>query len=382
MRRIFISDLHMGDERSMMKPGPAHKYPYVWLQKNTKYLADFLGTLLQAEDVEEVVVLGDLFDQWVVPTDMAPTQLADICNNPANQGVIDNFKALAGSGRIKLTYVPGNHDMGYCRADLAGRKKFFEETFPGIIYICEDDRPAGVYRSGKLAAEHGNMYCMFNAPDTWTVLDSFLPLGYFEARMVAYKVAVTNHHENYLDILEKLIKEFTIKPDFIEDIFFATADDAGLKKSDQFNMKEISGYPPGVSIKKIGAKYKKLFLNWDKNHKHGSIRSLGALLADAGDLGHAAQKVYFSRSDTNIVIFGHTHKPTMNKHYLTKETLDSKGLFEIPCASIYANSGAWTDQAHVCTYVETEEDPKKKRHYVRVKTYPGNECLHEGFVNL
>jgi UDP-2,3-diacylglucosamine pyrophosphatase LpxH len=63
---------------------------------------------LHAQDVGQVVILGDLFDQWVIPTDLDPLpRLDDICNNPANQSIIDNLKELARSSR--LSYVPGNH---------------------------------------------------------------------------------------------------------------------------------------------------------------------------------------------------------------------------------------------------------------------------------
>jgi hypothetical protein len=55
---------------------------------------------------------------------------------------------------------------------------------------------------------------------------------------------------------------------------------------------------------------------------------------------------------------------------------------EIPCSCIYANSGTWVDLGkHGCTYVETEETADERRHYVRLKKYPGNACIDEGFVS-
>jgi len=65
-RRIFISDIHMGDQRSM--PG---QFPLGWLRENIHYLTDFLDDLLNAQDVIQVVILGDLFDQWVIPTGLS-----------------------------------------------------------------------------------------------------------------------------------------------------------------------------------------------------------------------------------------------------------------------------------------------------------------------
>lgn len=380
-KRIFVSDIHMGDQRSM-GPFPPHPHTYGWLRKNITNVTNFLSDQLQAQDVGEVVILGDLFDQWVIPTDLDPlVTLRNICDNPTNRGVIDNLKALAGSSRIKLSYVPGNHDLSACRGDIPIRKKFIEATFPGINFICEDDQPTGVYRTGKLAAEHGNMYCLFNAPDTWTASDSFLPLGYFISRLVAYRMAQTGQPENYLNILVKFIHELELKPGFVDEFFFAVADDAGLDKSDKINMKNITGYPAAITISDVGNKYKQLISDWDKNHD--IIRSLAAVIGDTADLSWAAAKVYLVRPDINIVIFGHTHDHTMRKHYLlTDERDQQKVSLDFPCAAIYANTGTWIDSAHFCTYVETEMDEANQRHYVRVKAYPGNVVLHEGFVTL
>lgn len=48
--------------------------------------------------------------------------------------------------------------------------------------------------------------------------------------------------------------------------------------------------------------------------------------------------------DTNIIIFGHSHASELDK--------DSWFLKE---KRIYANCGAWCDEAEQCTFVETEK---------------------------
>ena len=70
-KRIFISDIHMGDDRSM-KTSVQHPYPYGWLRNNITTLTNFLNDKLQDQDVGQLVVLGDLFDQWVIPADLDP----------------------------------------------------------------------------------------------------------------------------------------------------------------------------------------------------------------------------------------------------------------------------------------------------------------------
>jgi UDP-2,3-diacylglucosamine pyrophosphatase LpxH len=118
-RRIFISDIHMGDERSM-KPVAPHSYSYGWLQKNITKLPNFLYDQLHAQDVGQVVILGDLFDQWVIPTDFDPLpRLDDICNNPANQGIIDNLKESARSSRLSL--CTGKPFTFFCKGERLSR---------------------------------------------------------------------------------------------------------------------------------------------------------------------------------------------------------------------------------------------------------------------
>ena len=384
-KRIFISDIHMGDERSM-KPSPQHPYPYGWLNRNIIKLTNFLRNQLDAQDVGQVVVLGDLFDQWVIPTDFDPlARLDGICSNPANKGILDNLKTLA--DRSKLSYVLGNHDMSACQKDIPILKEFIKAILPGINFICEDDQPTGAYREGNLVAEHGNLYCLFNAPDTWTNPDPFLPLGYFISRIVAYKVAQTGQSENYLDILGEFIDVFKQKPNFIYDLFLAVAADAGLNKSDKIDMKNISGFGSAITVDEVANKYMNLIHDWDETHD-----KIGSYIAIEGDsflgLSWAAYRVYLGPGtdpNVNIAIFGHTHAwrnedpiPPLDEN----DQENDSSFASQPCKAIYANSGTWIDSTNLCTYVETEADEDNQRHYVRVKSYPGNQLLKETFVTL
>lgn len=172
-KRIFISDIHMGDAMSLQGP-----HPYGWFNENIPVLAQFLNDQLNSPAVKEVTILGDLFDAWVIPVGNAPlASFEAICANPANTPVIDQLKALAASPDIKLSYVPGNHDMSMDAAGITATRQFLESQFPGIRFICNSTTPVGCFRVGPLAAEHGDRYCLFNAPDSWTAAGTFLPLG-------------------------------------------------------------------------------------------------------------------------------------------------------------------------------------------------------------
>lgn len=384
-KKIFISDIHMGDARSFAKT-----YPYGWFRSNIQNLANFLSEQLSAPEVAEVVILGDLFDEWVIPTDEDPlNSFQAICVNPPNSPVIEALRQLAARGI--LTYVPGNHDMTLSTTELGGTQKFMEAAFPGIRYSSDPNLPPryssdpnlpnGVYRSGKLVAEHGNRYALFNASDTWTNPPSFLPMGYFLSRLVAYKVSKTGTEEDFHDILRKFVNELKDRPNFIKNLFVAVAKDAGLNEADPINMNGIPGFPGTVGA--IGSLYEQLIEDWKKQRQ--DIDWKAALIGDVGNLYLAAGLIYFSifGSGQNIVIFGHTHQADMNKlPFLEAAPAVQNIHLDLPCRWIYANCGTWVDSAPHCTYVETQEDAAAGRHYVRLLTYPSNTLLQEGFVKL
>ena len=372
-KKIFISDIHMSDARSQERT--AKLYPYGWFHKNIPKLVTFLTAQFNNPDVAQVVVLGDLFDEWVIPTNQDPlVSFQAICDCPDNSPVVNALKQLAAGGR--LTYVPGNHDMVLSAAKPDENQKFVETVFPGIN--LPDDR---VYQSDKLVAEHGNYYCIFNAPDTWTNPSSRLPLGYYMSRLVAYKVNQTGANQDYHDILKKFVLEFKDDPNFIEALFLAIAQDANLNGAAPIDMKGIFGFPSTVGG--IASLYKHLIDEWRRNRP-----DLGwelALIGDIGDLSWAADHTYFSLfgSDKDIVIFGHTHEADLRKHYILAAASGVADIHvDLPCRAIYANSGTWVDTAKPsCTYVETQIDAAAGRHYVRVKAYP-DQTLQEGFVRL
>jgi UDP-2,3-diacylglucosamine pyrophosphatase LpxH len=369
----------MGDKKSMKG-----KNPYCWFNKNINKLAGFLDVQLQSADVKEVVILGDLFDEWIIPANAIPlTSYDDICSNPANKPIIDKLIALAASPDIKLSYVPGNHDMSMNIDGIATTKLFLEKQFPGIRYFSKNDVPLGSYNVGTIAAEHGDRYCLFNAPDTWTAQGTFIPIGYFISRMVAYKVATTGKSEDYRVIIEKFINKFRKHPGLAENLLLAIAFDAGLTPDSNFDMTGIPGFENKTStLKDIITRFRNLTSGWEKTS--GNIDLFTAIFSDAGNLSFAASSAYFSQvhSNINIVIFGHTHSSTMDKRLTREPDLANNELEDdIPSIRIYANSGSWVDSKK-CTYVETEEIVASKRHYVRVKNYPSNTIIYEGFVEM
>ncbi len=382
-KRIFISDIHMSDERSMTAQNP-----YAWFKNNIVFLAQFLDEQLQAPDVKEVVILGDLFDEWIIPSDYDPiTSFDSICSYDDNKPVIEKLQALAANPDIKLAYVPGNHDMAMDAAGIAATKQFMDKTFPGIRFFCDNTVPCGVYNVGTLAAEHGNRYCLFNAPDTWTKPGvSLLPLGYFISRIVTHKVLETGHDQDPRKIFFDFLKDFMVHPDFVADLFSAIVQDAGLNPGDTIKLNGVPGYPNPMTPDDVKKLFCRLISNWERTP--GNINVPSAIAGDLENLLYAASSTYFhAGSHINVAIFGHTHVPIMCKSYYDGDVQSDNAPDpnESACRTIYANSGTWVDLARKGgAYVETEEVQDEKRLYVRVKEYPGNTIISDygGFVEL
>jgi UDP-2,3-diacylglucosamine pyrophosphatase LpxH len=70
-KRIFISDIHMGDQQSVDPPADLHPYGWFHLDRG-RMLADFLDLKLSDPEVKEIIILGDLFDLWVYPAELEP----------------------------------------------------------------------------------------------------------------------------------------------------------------------------------------------------------------------------------------------------------------------------------------------------------------------
>lgn len=381
-KRIFISDIHMGVDKSI-----APRKPYVWFRNNAPLLARFLDEQIDAQQVQEVVILGDLFDQWIIPADYDPlTSFESICEDIVNKPVIEKMKVLAAENR--LVYVPGNHDMALDIAGILTTQQLMVDTFPGIRFVCDDTVPLGRYEASALVAEHGNRYCLFNAPDTWTNPgSSFLPLGFFISRMVAYKVSTIGHDQDPRNIFIDLLREcWKGDPDFIENLFQSIADDCGLTPASTIDLDDIPGYGGTMMVGEIGQRFASLFSNWGKVPGAEHVVAPIAVMSELGDLYNAAASTYFRRgSDFKVAVFGHTHNPAMKKEdWESGERGDeTEDQGENPSRAIYANSGTWVDHAREGgTYVETEEADRNL--YVRVREYPGNTTIgdYEGFVEI
>jgi metallophosphoesterase superfamily enzyme len=119
---VVISDIHLGANLD-----------YSEINKNLKPLENFLVKIRSSQNVKELVIAGDLLDEWFVPATINTYEGKDQNDfvkriAASNKGVVDAFNNIIRDGQIKVTYVPGNHDLTITAANV-------ESIFPGIIKL-------------------------------------------------------------------------------------------------------------------------------------------------------------------------------------------------------------------------------------------------------
>ena len=352
---VVISDLHLGADTS-----------YSENVRHLPRLAQFLGEIRESETVKELVIAGDMLDEWYVPsrnnTYKGETQEAFIRKIASqNKIVIDVLKGIIQDGKIKVSYTPGNHDLlvpeEYVAAILPGIHQARDAGKLGLGTYHPDGYP-------QIAIEHGHRYDFFCSPDPYSNQDiapgSILPPGYFFTRIAVNSVTnypspseitpVRNVTLNstdqtqvnafiYYNIWKYVLTSYIpVKDNFDEKIIVTNI--GGF--SDTLRVNDIIPYNT-----ENGAIDMKLFSGvcsqqaWERRLAYNNV-PVKTLAKDAipGSLQTAfideqSNTQYFQNDSSNvrIVVFGHTHNP-MIKSYTNKKAE----------ACLYANSGTWIDK--------------------------------------
>lgn len=371
--RIFISDTHISHIPEIGRG----KHDYTWLQeKDAAAFTNFLTHLNKRQDVEEVIFIGDLFDNWVIPVDIEPPTIDQIItsrkaiNDPVLQALFD----LCQNRHIRVVCLPGNHDMELTAAVVEkhyGTKSDSQQ--PAMVFggTAIWNSGSSVYRSSRLRAEHGSAHAMFNAPDPINNPGSRLPLGYYLSRIVATKNYNTGHGDRHWwtyvdDMLE------AVGPDkFVSCVFEALLEEACLPRDTEIVMSQRNGQAITVNAQHIAAKYENLYDQWKE--RVGAGMAFKSILAEIGYLDDAADRLC-KKNDTNIVVFGHSHDWVLDKDSWFVEN------------RIYANCGTWCDSPKKpWTYVEVETIRSRNERWVRVQEWMGKKpggTLKEECVTL
>ena len=348
---VVISDIHLGVDDAFAET-----------KQDRPALVNFLIQIKNSPNVAELVIAGDLLDGWFLPMDyVLPDSQSTFFDSVAanNQDVMDAINAIITAGQIKVTYVPGNHDLLLTEADL-------ERILPGINQKRNDVQGLGKYNTGansEIVIEHGHRYNIFCAPDQISNRDitnnnsSILPPGYFFTRIATSSVVegfpkssnvfidVTADKNNasqygyyvYSLTWKGLLSTLPVNEKFSDKAIKTNID--GYTQDYAINdLIPYQNSPGGLIDVNL---YKGLQDTWDERQALNGVNvkiPADEAIAKANnyDFTDAQAKIQYCDKDASkrIVVFGHTHGacilPGTN---LTDEK------------TIYANSGTWIDSA-------------------------------------
>lgn len=347
---VVISDLHLGADLA-----------YSETNKNLKPLEDFLGLINKSPNVKELVIAGDMLDEWFIPGTKDPyngKDQADFVQRiaVANKGVIDAFNRIIKAGKVRVTYVPGNHDLTITAENV-------ERILPGINQ-ARDNQGLGTYSPAnfsEIAIEHGHRYNFFCAPDPISNQEiapgTITPPGYFFTRVAALHVIQDCHilgdailpvtantsgdiSQNllfgYWKVWAWALNELPVENKFDEKIIVTNVDGftGTYSVNDLFPYQSTAGGFIDVNL------YKGIQDTWEQRQtlnnvavKFPASRAIANVIFST-ETDNQAQLQYFTNPESNkrLVVFGHSHTP------IIKASENHQGL-----KSIYANAGTWID---------------------------------------
>lgn len=348
---VILSDLHLGADLA-----------YAECNKNLPSLQKLLKQINKSPNIKELVIAGDLLDEWFVPATIdtyAGKDQRDFVQRIAttNKGVIDGFNKIIKSGKVLVTYVPGNHDLSITAENI-------DLILPGINQARDKEQGLGTYSPNdypKIAIEHGHRYNFFCAPDPISNQDiapgTIMPPGYFFTRIAALHIlqkdptpgdkmpVVTpnvsggtsqNSLFAYWKLWEWAINYLPIKEKLDEKIIITNVN--GFTKT--YAVNDLVPYQLTAGGQLDVNLFKGIQDTWNQrqllNRVTVNIPVAQAIskASSAEETDNQAKIQYFinPNSDKRIVIFGHTHvaKISSSNNYNGQK-------------SIYANSGTWID---------------------------------------
>lgn len=306
--RVFISDVHLSsdplyDSNVAWYDPAAHRHRFLgFLQKHV---------IEQADNIKDLVILGDLLDDWVCPADQEPPTWDDII--AANSQEFALFQKSIERG-INLFFIHGNHDF-----DLPSRT--LEKALPGIKVVR-------AYKgAGRTHAEHGHHYTLFNRPDRRNDPAFGRPIGYYISRLAASHPDSPRSLRSIASYLDDIIEAALPMETIFSAIIEAMAEWANVDKIVMPGKRE-------VSVDTIKQRYK----NLSAQHNIG-LGHIAALAWQEGNLGKVADSLC-KQWGFNVVLFGHTHGPKLDKDWFFVED------------RVYANTGTWCEEEANCVILE------------------------------
>ncbi|MFZ4592100.1 MAG: metallophosphoesterase [Ignavibacteria bacterium] len=369
---VIMSDMHLGADLS-----------YAECNNNLPALEKLIKQIKVSPNVKELVIAGDLIDEWFVPattnTYEGAGQSGFVTRLAAtNSGVFAAINSIILEGLILVTYVPGNHDLTITAANIDG-------VLPGINQARDAVQGLGTYSpfgQPKIAIEHGHRYNLFCAPDPYSnqtiAPGTIMPPGYFFTRIVALSVkqnspppgdttsVVTPNLSGGTsqDLLYRYWKNwyiavnlFHISNRFDENIIVTNVNGfTGTFKVD--DLIPFQSSPGGfINVNLFNGCQE----TWDARQTYNNVpvhistsRAIDSVNSGT-EVDYQATLQYFMNpiSNKRLVVFGHTHVPkiTTSQNYLNEKC-------------VYANSGTWVDSNSAMTTMKT-------RHFVVITPQDG-----------
>lgn len=347
---VVMSDMHLGADLA-----------YAECKNNLPALEKMLKQIKAAPQVKELVIAGDLIDEWFVPATVDTYQgkdQADFVKRIAttNKAVFDVLNSIIQEGDILVTYVPGNHDLTITAENIAS-------ILPGINQ-ARDILGLGTYSPldyPQIAIEHGHRYNFFCAPDPFSnqeiAPNTILPPGYFFTRIAALYVSqksplpgdtlplVTQNitGDESQDLLFRYWQKWamTIEMFPIKNKFDTTIIQTKVNGfTDVYSVNDLIPYQL-IDDETINVNlYNGIQDTWEQRQTHNNVPvhistaiAIDSVISNT-QTDRQAIIQYFKNpnSDKRIVVFGHSHEPKI----VASENLDKKKC-------IYANSGTWID---------------------------------------
>ena len=315
-KRIFISDIHLSSAERYNHPEKSKRARFSPADHQPR-LVNFLNKtiLAKAAEIKDLVLVGDIFDNWVCPPDEAPPTFEDIFQS--NPEVMDALKAIAESN-INLYYLPGNHDYGL-------KKSFIQSEVPGVIFQkTYDDVEL------KLHAEHGNQYVLFNR--SYSKIANGCPIGYFITRLSEHLGGYVNRFYDLVSYIDDVLELAGGKSNIFASIIEGLAERAGV------NEIVMDAKGKRISIEAVKTMYEPLAAKY-------SFFTAGKKMAEEGELESFGDRLS-EKKGYKVVIFGHTHKARIDKDSF------------LVADRIYANSGCWSQKKAHCVIADQDKNGK------------------------
>ena len=307
-KTYVVSDLHIGTN-----------VPTNWYQKDIHepYLKKIFSNILEnANEGDELIILGDLFDFWTYPPNQTPPTAAEIiAANPDILGSNGLIAQIIAKGNVTVSYLRGNHDITTTQADL--------NLISDKITLQPD-----IYLKDGVAYMHGHLYTIFNAPDP----NHHLPVGHFVTRALSYYL--DKHGEkaanesgfgqsqvegsgftSFFKIIKNLIGSGSNGADITTQFLKLMQEDTGIPMDETIILPHELGT---TTYRQVIKDYTNLFSNWItansfvNNSGRGTMTAYKSAYADydGSYMGWFAQQLAL-QMNVDLVVAGHTHHPKL-----------------------------------------------------------------------